>query len=82
MRVTRIDVEGAQGKKAAVRRQGDRVAIEVPGSAGQVWTYEAGAQDGAEQGRLARLLQQKLDGHRGTEGDVAGYLRIIQMLAD
>jgi hypothetical protein len=82
MRVTRIDVEGAQGKKAAVRREGDKVVIELPGSPGQVWTYEAAADDGAEQGRLARMLQQKLDGCRGTEGDVAAYLRIIQMLGD
>ena len=40
------------------------------------------ANDRDDQWSMAETLQHTLDGHQGTNGDIDGYFRIIQMLAD
>ena len=40
------------------------------------------ADDRDDQWSMAEILQHALDGYEGTNGDIDGYFRAIQMLAD
>jgi len=81
MKVTRIDVEGTVGKATVLRSETGEVVINIHAPQNASWVV-----DHEEQRRglwpMARKVQCALDGCYGTEGDVADYHRIIQMLAD
>jgi hypothetical protein len=80
MKVTRIEIEGRKGK-AIITRPADEMIIQaVVGRKATVWRFYSRIHE--DQVAMARRLQQTLDGYRGTAGDVADYLRVIQMLAD
>jgi predicted metal-dependent peptidase len=80
MKTTRIEIEGAKGK-AAIRRETDEVVIEATvGRKTTTWRFFSRIHE--DQVAMARRLQQRLDGYRGTAGDVADYLRAIQNFAD
>ena len=98
MKVTRIEVEGAEGRAVLTRR-----SIRV-GESGQkaslihaeafehidlgekspcyrpVGISTAGSQNETAKCDLAVWLQSQLDGYKGTAGDVAEYLRVVEML--
>jgi len=94
MKTTRIDIEGPLGT-ATIRRDGRRIVITgtrvtkvverrdgegVPvGEAFRLigWANSRQANDG-----VAKVVQEYLDGHRGTEGDVAAYRRVIEAFED
>ena len=94
MKVTRMEVEGANGK-AALKREGGDVQIDGTRLLGafetrdgrtclqhEVFQLIADARDHEYQMKVARILQSTLDGYRGTNGDVADYARLIEMLSD
>ena len=94
MRTTRIEIEGPNGTATIGREDrrilitGTRVTRVVERRDGEgVPVAEAfqlvGRADNHDANVVvARMLQKYLDGHRGTEGDVADYLRVIQAFAD
>lgn len=86
MRITRIDVEGREGRYAQVsRRQGDE-AIEVliltpQEPDGQVHRVRAhGGEDALR--AAARDLHMALEGHAGTHGDVQAYYDVLARFTD
>jgi hypothetical protein len=94
MKTTRIDIEGPLGS-ATIRRDGRRIVITgtrlarvverrdgqgVP--VGEAFELIGRADNHRANVVVARMLQKYLDGHRGTEGDVAEYLRVIETFAD
>lgn len=97
MRTTRIDIEGPLGR-ATVQRDGqDERRILITGTrvtkvveraggegvpVGEAFQLVGRADNHQANVVVARMLQKYLDGHRGTEGDVADYLRAIQTFAD
>jgi hypothetical protein len=94
MKTTRIDVEGPNGE-ATITRDGQDIRIEgrrlvkaIETKADKTCLQHEGfqliadARDHEHQMKVARILQSTLDGYRGTNGDVADYARVIQMLAD
>ncbi len=91
MRITRIDLTGEADNFAIVTRRSDsqRIDVEVltPGGNRTGPTTvrrddSAMARDYYSQQQLARRIQCTIDGYEGTEGDIADYLRIIQLFAD
>ena len=86
MRITRIDIEGRDGRYATItRRKGSRwieVAILTAYQPdGKVHRLAADA-DESELWNQARNLQHALDGVIGTNGDIDGYYRELQRFAD
>ena len=83
MKITRIDLTGEAGSFAVVTRRSDsqRIDVEVLTPRGNR-TDSAMARDYYAQQQLARRIQSALDGYEGTEGDIAEYLRVVQMFAD
>jgi hypothetical protein len=94
MKTTRIDVEGPNGE-ATITRDGQHIRIDgrrlvkaIETKAGktalvtEAFQLLGDARDHEVNQRIARILQATLDGYRGTNGDVADYARVIQMLAD
>ena len=94
MRTTRIEIEGPNGT-AVLRREDRRIIITgtrmtrvierrdgqgVP--VGEAFELIGRADNHQANVVVARMLQKYLDGQRGTEGDVAEYLRVIDLLAD
>jgi hypothetical protein len=69
--IRRIDVHG----KAFVFVHGH---ADVAGTV----EFNIDPRDERSQQHAASRLQRQLDGYRGTQGDVADYLRAIQTLAD
>lgn len=87
MKVTRIEVEGPNGTAALTRDgrcihvAGERLmkAIETPKGkclVKEAFRLLADAWAQNENGKVARDLQQNLDGYVGTQGDVAAYRRV------
>ena len=94
MKATRIAVEGPNGT-ATLSRDGRRTHITgehlvkaIAGSGGKVCLVKkpfrllADAWGPNENVKVARRLQQHLDGEVGTIGDLAACRRVIEMLAD
>jgi len=95
MKTTRMTVEGARGEARLSGVDGN-IRIEakwvgriietkkrdVPVFETTVWEVAARSGDEELLERTARRLQATLDGHEGTAGDVAEYLRAIQNFAD
>ena len=83
MRITRIDLTGEADNFAIVTRRSNsqRIDVEVLTPGGNR-TDSAMARDYYAQQQPARRIQSTLDGYEGTEGDIADYLRIIQLFAD
>ena len=94
MKTTRIEIEG-RGGTAAIRREDRRIVITgtrvtrvverrdgqgVP--VGEAFQLVGRADNHQANVVVARMLQKYLDGYRGTEGDVAEYLRVIETFAD
>ena len=94
MKTTRIEIEGPNGT-AVLRREDRRIVIAgtrltrvverrdgegVP--VGEAFQLVGRADNHDANVVVARMLQKYLDGHRGTAGDVADYLRAIQNFAD
>ena len=94
MKVTRIDVEGANGMATVTR---DGADLKINGSVllhaietrdgraclkTEPFQLVADATDPEHQWQVARVFQQKLDGFAGAGGDVRDYARLIEMLAD
>ena len=94
MKTTRIDIEGPNGT-VTIRRKDRRIVITgtrvtrvverrngegVP--VGEAFQLVGRADNVHANVVVARMLQKYLDGHRGTDGDVAEYLRVIQTFAD
>jgi len=94
MRITRIEVEGPNGTAVLTRDDrcihvaSERLVKAVETAEGRTCLVRkpfrllADAWSQNENGKVARDLQQNLDGYVGTEGDVAAYRRVIDMLAD
>ena len=94
MKTTRIEIEGPNGT-AVLRREDRRIVITgtrltrvverrdgegVP--VGEAFQLVGRADNHQANVVVARMLQKYLDGHRGTSGDIADYLRVIQTFAD
>lgn len=94
MKTTRIEIEGPNGT-ATIRREDQRIVITgtrvtkvidrrdgkgVP--VGEAFQLVGRADNHSANVGVARMLQKYLDGYRGTGGDVAEYLRVIQTFAD
>jgi len=94
MKVTRIDIEGPNGTAVLTRDgrcihvAGERLVKAIETAEGRTCLVkkpfrllaDAWAQN--ENGKVARDLQRHLDGYIGTQGDVAAYRRVIDLLAD
>ncbi|MBN2583203.1 MAG: hypothetical protein JXL80_09045 [Planctomycetes bacterium] len=86
MRITRVDIEGRQGRFATLVRKTDSEYIEVtvltpeqPDGEKRLVHARSGDEELWDE---ARRLQAALDGRRGTNGDIDGYYRELQRLAD
>jgi hypothetical protein len=94
MRITRIEVERPNGTAALTRDgrcihiAGERLVKAVETAGGKACLVKkpfrllADAWGQYENDKVARDLQQHLDGYVGTQGDVAAYRRVIDLLAD
>jgi len=94
MNVTRIEIEGPNGTAALTRDgrcihvAGKRLVKAIETAKGRTCLVKkpfhllADAWCQNENGKVARDLQRNLDGYVGTQGDVAAYRRVIQMLED
>ncbi len=88
MRTTRIEFEGTAGR-GTIERAANSPTMRIdsylrdpqPGS--QTWkTWNLSAHAGEEEMlEVARELQRRTDGVRGTNGDVCEYLRELQRFA-
>ena len=94
MKTTRIDIEGPNGT-ATITREDRRIAITgtrvtrvverrdgtgVP--IGEAFRLVGRADNHDANVAVARMLQKYLDGRRGTAGDVAEYVRAIEVFED
>jgi len=94
MKITRIDIEGPNGTATItrdgrdIRIDGRRLVKAVEAKDGRTALVSEGfqlvgdARDAEANAQVARILQATLDGYRGTNGDVADYLRVIQSFED
>jgi len=86
MRITRIDIEGREGRYATIaRRSGSRwieVTILTPYEPDGSNSRIAADADESELWNWARNLQLALDGRIGTTGDIDGCYRELQRFAD
>ena len=73
MKTRRIQIEGQSGKKATLHRDGMQIRIEIEGVR-QPMLADAMGHDNWQ---VAADLQRRLDGYRGTQGDIADYMRAI-----
>ena len=80
MRVTDMQIEGAEAR-ATLRRRDGEIRAQVVNAAG-LREYKAGTRNEKEQATMAKALQYALDGFHGCAGDVASYRIAIEMLAD
>ena len=85
MRITRIDFEGRPGNYAtAVRKQSSdhvEVTILAPDTPnGQQHHILADCQE--DLFSMAECLQERLEGHRGTNSDIHDYYRELMRLGD
>ena len=68
------------------RKPGDEyITVEILTSGGADAgdrTHKVQADDRDDQWSMAEILQHALDGYEGTNGDIDGYFRAVQMLGD
>jgi len=86
MHITRIDIEGNEGRSATITcRRGSRwievTVLTQQEPDGKDHRIPANA-DESELWQQARGLQRVLDGYIGTSGDIDGYFRELQRFAD
>ena len=83
MRVKQIKVEGEKrGATVELTRDGNNVTAVVRKdgqTVGNAHIVGAGQRENLEE--MARQIQHAADGHVGTNGDVAGYQWLIDILA-
>ena len=86
MRITRVDIEGRRGRFSTLVRKASSEYIEMtiltpqqPDGEKRLVHARSGDQ---ELWAEARNLQTVLDGRLGTNGDIDGYYRELQRLAD
>ena len=91
MKITRIDIEGDSGATGTIQRKsGDNiieVIISTPrtgrfGVHSRVRTLTANAHYENEQFAVATVVQEAIDGCRGTNSMIHDYYRLIQQLGD
>jgi len=89
MRITRIEIEGRQGRYATISRRHGSPDIEVTvltperpeGMPMQV--AARGDETGEKVSRaFAGYLHRMLEGHEGTNSDIEGYYREVERFAD
>ena len=86
MKITRIDIEGNNGRYATITRRtgSDRIEVTIltPGEPnGRMDSIPARSAD-PDFWSAARRLQIELDGHRGTNGDIQDYHDVLIRFAD
>jgi len=86
MRITRIDIEGREGRYATVARRHGSKTIEVTVLTpqepnGKAHRVRASGNEGELQA-AARNLHMVLEGHAGTHGDVQAYYDVLVRFAD
>ena len=86
MQIRRVDIEGRKGRFATIARKTGSEYIEVTILTPQQPDGEKrlvhARSDDEELWAEARRLQTILDGRLGTQGDIDGYYRQLQWLAD
>ena len=84
MRIRRIDVEGDRnGRRAELTRDGANVIASIFDHGDLVGSPHIVGHSQEENLReLARIVQQELDGHTGTNSMVEDYHRLIMRLAE
>ena len=89
MRITRIEIEGRQGRYATITRRRGRSDIEVTVLTprcpqGTLLTVTARGDEAGEKVRraFADYLHRMLEGREGTRGDVEDYCRELERFAD
>ena len=84
MRIRRIDVEGDRnGRKVELTRDGANVIAVIREGRDLVGSPHIVGHSKEEKLReLARIVQQELDGHTGTNSMVEDYHRLIMRLAE
>jgi len=85
MRITRIEIEGGPGRRAAISRnwQGDSIDVviftpEMP----QGRRHSVLADCREDVWSMAECLQFHMDGVEGTNGDKHGYFTLLEQLMD
>ncbi len=91
MRTTRIDVEGDSGATASIQRTSCsgmiNVTISTPrtgrfGVHNRIRRVEVSTTDRDEQFKVAEVVQETLDGCRGTNSMIHDYFRLLETMAD
>jgi len=86
MQIRRVDIEGRKGRFATIARKTGSEYIEVTILTPQQPDGEKrlvhACSDDEELWAQARNLQTVLDDRLGTQGDIDGYYRELQRLAD
>jgi hypothetical protein len=84
MRIRRIDVEGDRnGRRAELTRDGANIIAIIRENGNIVGnSHIVGHTQGEKLRELARIVQQELDGHMGTNSMVDDYHRLIMRLAE
>lgn len=86
MRITRIDIEGRQGRYATITRRRDSRWIEVtiltPYQPDGKQHRIAADADERDLWNQARNLHVAIEGRDGTNSDIHDYLRELQRFAD
>lgn len=92
MKIKRIELEGPAGH-VAIEREGDRIRIDSilrNPNGEQAWltkvvaAKQTIAADAVESvlWAVAKIIQKRCDGVRGTNGDIDGYYRELERFAD
>ena len=86
MRITRIEIEGSEGRYATITRRLASPWIEItvltpsrPEGRGRLVAADA---DGSELWNEARDLHHAVEGRQGTNSDIHDYFRELQRFAD
>ena len=84
MKTSAMTVEGKKGWANITRLVvGGKTFIPIHGhGATGMFEFNADPRDPRNQEHVAAHLQRLLDGHKGTNGDVAEYLRAVQTFTD
>jgi len=91
MRTTRIDIEGDSGATASIQRKSGNALIEVTistprhgrfGVHSRIRRLEVSASDRDQQFKVAQVVQETLDGGRGTNSMIHDYFRLLETMAD
>ena len=88
MRVRQILIDGdAPGRSVELTRDGENVTACIYGPRGKrkgalLASHIVPADQRDRLYEMARTVQQTVDGYAGTNGDIDGYWRMVQMLSD